>query len=103
MRRADLDDQVAGAYLTGVADLPAWAVEKACKQIGTTPRGEYEDKWPELGVIRSIALAAIKADEDRAQSERLLLSHRQERADPERLKRFLEDVKAVVAKKGMPQ
>lgn len=101
VRRADLDDATAAAYLTGVSDLPAWAVEKACKQIGFSERGEYEDKWPELARIRSVAQAAIRADVERAQSERLLASHRQEPADPSRLAQFLADVKAEVARKTM--
>lgn len=99
-RQAKVDDVTAGAYLVGLADLPAWAVEKACRQIGYTERGEYEDKWPELGKIRGVALAAMKADHERAETSRMLTAHN-EPADPERLRLFLEQVKAEVARKAM--
>lgn len=100
-RQAKVDDVTAGAYLTGVADLPAWAVERACRQIGYTERGEYEDKWPELGKIRSAAVAAIQADEDRRESARLLNAPESERASPEKLAKLLEAAKAEVKRKAM--
>lgn len=88
--------------MTGLSDLPAWAVEKACRVIGNTERAEYEDKWPELGKIRGVALAAIKADDEHRQSERLLMTGRtEEPASQERLEQFKRDIAAELAKKSM--
>lgn len=90
----------AAAYLTGLADLPAWAIEKACRHLGYRAREAYEDKWPELGTIRTVAIAEMRADAERAESKRLLTAHG-EPADPARLQRFLDDIKAEIRRKAM--
>jgi hypothetical protein len=102
VRRTDVDDATAAAYLTGVSDLPAWSVEKACRQIGYSERGEYEDKWPELARIRGAAIAAIKADDERRETDRRLLPPGETPLPRERFQQLLSDVKALIAKKGMP-
>ena len=52
VRRAELSREESAAYLGGLVDLPAWAVERACRYLGSQPRGEYEPAMPDLGAIR---------------------------------------------------
>lgn len=102
VRRADVDATTAAAYLTGVSDLPAWAVEKACRKIGYSPREEFEDKWPELGTIRALASAEVRADEDRANAERLRITgHEETPASSERLEWLLSAIKREIARRSM--
>lgn len=101
VRQVEPDPETATAYQLGLEDLPAWAVEQACKRIGYSKRAEYEKAWPELGDIRAIAEAAVRHRAEMEASRRLLAPPATPRADRERLAKFMADVKALIAKKGM--
>lgn len=100
VRQAKVDETTAAAYLTGVADLPAWAVEQACKDLGFRERGAYEGAWPELGAIRGIAVAKVKHHAEQRNSRRLLAPPEGVTpVDPEKWKQFRAMVDAHVKSK----
>ena len=101
VRRAELSREESAAYLGGLMDLPAWAVERACRYLGSQPRGDYEPAMPELGAIRVRAEAALRADRERRENARLLQAPDVEPVSAERVESFMARIREAIARKGM--
>jgi hypothetical protein len=102
VRRAELSREESAAYLGGLVDLPAWAVERACRYVGSHPRGEYESAMPDLGAIRARALAQIRLEQDRRDSARLLRAPDFEPVPTERIESFMAKIREAIGRKAMP-
>jgi hypothetical protein len=51
------DAAEAAVYLTATADVPVAALEAACRALALEPRGLYETAMPDVGTLRTRALA----------------------------------------------
>jgi hypothetical protein len=96
-----VDKETAAAYLTGVSDVPAWAIERACRDIGFKPRPDYETRWPELGVIRDHATAHLRHEAEKRETQRLLAAPPITPVAPEKLAKLRQDVEALIRRKAM--
>lgn len=96
------DRETAAAYLTELTDVPAWAVERACQDIGRQRRAEYEKAFPELGQIREVALTHVRLEKNRRESQRLLTAPEYfVEPSPEVRDKFLADLRKLCGSKVM--
>jgi hypothetical protein len=96
-KRERLDKADYDVYVTGLEAFSAATVRRACEKLQQLPEPEFGPRFPTLAMILG-ACRAI-ADERKALT---LTAAPQERASPERLAKFLEDVRAEIRRHEMP-
>jgi hypothetical protein len=98
-RRERLDKADYDVYLSGLEAFSSAIVRRACEQFQRLPEPEFGPRFPTLATV--IGMCRAIADEQRIRKELTLPPHPEERASPERLARFLEDVRAGIRKHEM--
>jgi hypothetical protein len=96
-KRERLDKADYDVYVSGLEAFSAATVRRACERLQQLPEPEFGPRFPTLAMI--LGLCRAIADERKA---RELPAAPQERASPERLAQFLEDVRAEIRQHEMP-
>jgi len=96
-RRERLDKADYDVYVTGLEAFTAGTVRRACERLQQLPEPEFGPRFPTLATV--LGLCRAIAEERKALT---LTAAPQERASPERLAKFLEDVRAEIRRHEMP-
>jgi len=96
-RRERLDKADYDVYVSGLEAFTAATVRRACERLQQLPEPEFGPRFPTLAMILGVCRAI--ADERKVLT---LQAPPEERASPERLAKFLEDVRAEIRRHEMP-
>ena len=99
-RRERLDKADYDVYVNGLEAVPSPIVRRACEQLQQMPEPEFGPRFPTLATVLGMCHAI--AEDQRIRKALTLPAHPEERASPERLAQFLEDVRAEIRRHGMP-
>jgi hypothetical protein len=97
-RRERLDKADYDVYVSGLEGIPAAVVRGACERLARLPEPEFGPRFPTLATLLGVCRAMV--DEQRVR--RALAAPAAEPAAPERLAKFLEDIRAEIRRRDMP-
>jgi len=97
-RREKLSKEDFTVFADGLREFPIETVIRVCDELGRIAPDEFQPRFPPLYVIREHCHTAVAAGKAKLA---MLTAPKPEPASPERLQRFLDDVKALASRKAM--